>query len=119
MFFTIHFGICGLELYGIGQHSRPIKHIGNDVEKSCGARYFIPRTSDVLCPPALPMNLFKWILPILASTLQLTYSGKYSVPGKASYARLCGPRMPDVILPSFPETNAEKANADDTHPPSE
>jgi hypothetical protein len=69
--------------------------------------------------PAVPMNSFKKIVPILASTSQLTCLGKHYVPGKASNARIFGPRMRDVTLPSLPETNAASVNADDTHPPSE
>jgi hypothetical protein len=38
--------------------------------------------------PAVPMSLSEAIVPILAITLQLTYSGKHYVPGKALSARI-------------------------------
>jgi hypothetical protein len=69
--------------------------------------------------PAVPMNFFRRIIPILASTSQLTYSGKYSVPDESSYARICGPRICDLTLPSLPETKAKRVNVNNIHPPSE
>jgi hypothetical protein len=49
--------------------------------------------------PVVPMNLFRWILPILATISQFTDSGNHFVLGKASYARICRPWMCDVALP--------------------